>query len=194
MISELLIGYNEDVILNKIKDKPFYEVLETLQGSKVDGNILPNGYVKDKLSNYSNDEQIRIIIANNFNLDLIPRNKKGRCIFSNNLNFSTYFTIKNIPNNFTVNGSFTISGNSIEKLPKGLHINGDLEADNCNLVNLPSDLYVGKNLYITNNDIKNIPESIHVGGKIYITKNKNLDLNNIPNKFEIWDMDRDDPR
>lgn len=190
MLSELLVGKDEESVLEEIKDNDFFKVLDMLEDSKLDGTTLPYSYSVEGFDLFTDSSALREIIKLNFDFKLIKRSKNGSCYSARSLNYNTSTRINGLPENMEVNGSLSISYNPLKTLPKGLHVKGDLEVDSCQLSKLPPDLYVGGNLFITDNDIREIPETIHIGGKIYTTGNNNMDLSKVPQKFEVWDMHR----
>lgn len=106
------------------------------------------------LLNYTNDllEKNKILIIKEFSdLDFeklnIYKTPRGDYICNNNLDLHNSL-IKELPDNFTVNGSFNISGcKNLKKIPEYLVVNGNLDLRNTNLKitskhNILGDIYI----------------------------------------------------
>lgn len=100
-----------------------------------------------ELDKLSNNEKIKSIIHNKLNYNLLPRNKKGECVFEGNLYLNAK-DITHLPDNLTVIGNLNVSYNELTELPKGLKIFGTIYCHH-NKVKLekPDDAYIKFNFF-----------------------------------------------
>ena len=73
MLNKLLLGYDEDTILNTLENKSFDDILLLLNKSKLDGSVLPKSYIEKVLEIYSDNNKIIIIIKYGFDYNFGPQ-------------------------------------------------------------------------------------------------------------------------